>query len=467
MHAVLGVDLGTSGLKAVAVGEDGGVLAEVEAGYEVVRPAPGWAEIDPQRWVEATHDALRRLVAAVPGLEPVGLGIDGQMHGLVLVNGSDDPVRPAVLWPDRRAQPVLPRWRALAAEQRARLANPITPGMAGPILDWLCQHEPDAVAAAAVALQPKDFVRLRLGGTAVGDRSDASATLLWDVVSDQWATDVVATLDLPGRLLPAVHDSAHPDGSLRARGLPELPLVVGAGDTPAALLAMGGLGPGEVQLNLGSGAQVLLGIDRPAPVPHPVTHLYADAGQAWYAMAALQNAGLALGRMRRWLGLEWDVFYEAASHGRIGGGGVTIHPFLTGERGGVASPASRGSWLGLTDTTTREDLARAAVEGVLFAVRRGLDLLGAQPPTMRLTGGGGRNPVVAQLLADVTGAVIARVPDRSASALGAARLAGQACGIPVPPLPARGPQYSPAADPALAAAYELWLERLAPVVALE
>lgn len=460
MQTLLGVDLGTSGLKVVAVAEDGGIVAEAEAGYEVDHPRPGWAEIDPQRWVTAVEGALNQLAPRLVRTQTVALGIDGQMHGLVLSDSRAAPVRPAVLWPDRRAESVLHRWHALSDEQRARLANPITPGMAGPILDWLVQHEPETVSAAVAALQPKDYVRMRLGGSALGDRSDASATLLWDVPASTWARDVIAALELPERLLPAAGLSDTPDGALRLRGLPEVPMVIGAGDTPAALLAMGGLAPGEVQLNLGSGAQVLLGVDRPQPVAQPVTHLYADAGMAWYAMAALQNAGLALSRMRRWLGLDWDDFYEAARHGQTGGGGVTIHPFLTGERGGVAGPASRGAWLGLTDTTTREDLARAAVEGVLFAVRRGLELLGAHPATIRLTGGGGRNPLVAQLLADVTGAVIARVPDRSASALGAAMLAGQACGITLPPLRAQGPQYSPAADPALAAAYELWLKRL-------
>lgn len=461
MRTVLGVDLGTSGLKAVAVAEDGQVVAESEAAYEVARPEPGRAEIDPQRWVDAVSDALQRLLPATDGTPPDGVGIDGQMHGLALVDDDGHAVRPAVLWPDRRAEPVLTRWRALADEQRARLANPITPGMAGPILDWLQQHEPAAVAAATVALQPKDYVRLRLGGTAVGDRSDASATLLWDLPADQWAWDVVAALGLPDRLLPEIRPSADPDGQLRLSALPELPLVVGAGDTPAALLAAGGLAPGEVQLNLGSGAQVLLGIDQPRPAADPLTHVYADAADAWYAMAAIQNAGLALSRMRRWLGLEWEPFYAAAQEGRPGGGGVSIYPFLTGERGGVASPTSRGAWLGLSDTTTRQDIVRAAVEGVMFAVRRGLDLLGAQPRTIRLTGGGGRNPFVAQLLADVTGALIVRVPDRSASALGAAMLAGRAYGLPVPPLQPDGPRYEPVPQPALFEAYERWLARLA------
>lgn len=437
----LGIDLGTSGLKLVAVRDDGTVAAEAEAGYEVDRPQPGFAEIDPNRWVDALESVL-------PAQSWTAVGLAGQMHGVVLVDAKGSAVRPAVLWPDRRAD-VQP-WQALPADMRQRLANPLTPGMAGPILCWLQEHEPDRIDMAQAALQPKDYVRARLGGAIVAERSDASATLLWDVPGDQWASDVVDALGLPARLLPHVVSSSHVVGSARLPGEPAL--VAGAGDTPAALLGAGGLAPGHVQVNLGSGAQILMGVEAPQPAPDPVTHLYADADRAWYGMVALQNGGLALDRARQWLGLSWDELFAAGSSN-----GVTVLPFLSGERGAVAGPDARGAWLGMSDTTTRADLARAAVEGMVFAVAEGVAVLAGSVEQVRLTGGGARNPAVPQLLADALQARVNVVPERSASALGAAMLAATGVGVELPPPTDDPVVFDPGAP---LPAYEVWRERL-------
>ena len=443
----LGIDLGTSGLKLAAVREDGTVAAQAEAAYGVDRPAPGFAEIDPAAWVAALESALDRLGSH----NWSAVGLDGQMHGLVLVDADGEAVRPAVLWPDRRAD--LQRWRELPSDMRQRLANPLTPGMAGPILGWLQEHEPDRVDVAHAALQPKDYLRARLGGGLVAERSDASATLLWDVPADRWASDVVDALGLPARLLPQVVSSSHVVGTARLPGDPVL--VAGAGDTPAALLGSGGLAAGQVQVNLGSGAQILMGVDAPHPSPDPVTHLYADAGGAWYGMVALQNGGLALDRARQWLGFSWDELFAAAASN--GSEGVTVLPFLSGERGAVAGPDARGAWLGLSDTTTREDLARAAVEGMVFAAAEGVRVLSGSVRQVRMTGGGARNPLVPQLLADALQARVDVVPERSASALGAAMLAASGVGVELPP-PADAPVvHEPGAPPP---AFDLWRERL-------
>jgi len=450
----LGIDLGTSGLKVSAVHEDGVVVAETEAAYQVQHPLPGHAEIDPQAWYRALQQALGQL----SGVRLRSLGIAGQMHGLVLVDADGAPCRPAVLWPDRRAASQLPAWRGLSAAQRTRLANPLTPGMAGPILRWIQLHEPVTLQAAAAVLQPKDYLRTLLAGGPVGERSDASATLLWDIPADTWASDVIDTLGLPGHLLPQVVPSQEVVGTADLPGEPVV--VAGAGDTPAALLGSGGLAPGEVQVNLGSGAQILVGIDSPDPVADPVTHLYADAGKAWYGMVALQNGGLALNRVREWLRMTWDELFAASAAVTAGAGGVSIVPYLSGERGGVAAQSSRGAWLGLSDGTTRADIARAAVEGMVFAIRQGIDLLGGAPRAIRVTGGGARNPLVPQLLADVTGARVEVFPDRSASALGAAMLAAAGVGAVIPLIREEPTVFTPRPAPQVHAAYQLWHDRL-------
>jgi xylulokinase len=449
----LGVDLGTSGIKVTAVRADGSVVAQAEAAYEVDRPAPGYAQIDPELWYRAFRHAMGHL----PAMDFVALGVVGQMHGLVLLAEDGTACGPAMLWPDRRAEPELARWRDLAPDQRTRLANPLTPGMAGPMLSWVQRHEPERLARAQVAVQPKDFLRSRLTGSLVGDRSDASATLLWDVLADGWAHDVIEALGLPPHVLP---EACRSDAVVGTADLPGSPAVVaGAGDTPAALLGSGGLSAGEVQINIGTGVQILLGVDNPQPAANPVTHLYADAGSAWYAMVALQNGGLALDRFRQWLGMQWADFFAAAQT-QPDAGGVSVLPFLTGERGSVAGPDSRGAWLGLNDATTAATLARAAIEAMVFSIRRGLELLGAAPASVRITGGGARHRFVPQLIADTLQVPVHVLPDRSASALGAAVLAASGVGEHLGLVREDPVAFTPGPGARLQSAYEQWVNRL-------
>ena len=463
-NVFLGADLGTSGLKLVAVGAEGAVLAESEASYTVDSFHAGWAETDPSSWVEALRSAMRQVAPALAGRRVAALGIDGQMHGLVLCDAEGTPCRPALLWPDRRAEPMLGSWRSLAPDVLARLANPLVAGMTGPMLGWLVAHEPDVVQRAATALLPKDFLRMQLAGAPVTERSDASATLLWDVPADRWASDVLSALRLPQRLLPDVVASHAVIGTTslgeEVDGARDVPVVAGAADTPAALLAVGGLPPGAVQVNLGTGAQVLLGVRDPRPAPNPVTHLYADADGGWYAMAAIQNAGLALDRVRVMLGMSWEQVFTSAGSASAGAGGVSFLPFLTGERGGVAGPHSRGAWVGIDNRTTQADLVRAAVEAMVFSVRRGVQLLRVKPERVRLTGGGGRSPLVRQMLADLLRAEIAVVPRRSASAVGAALLAARGAGFPMVIGEEAAALVRPAAAAPLEQAFERWLARL-------
>ncbi|MGY1726728.1 FGGY family carbohydrate kinase [Geodermatophilus sp. SYSU D01062] len=435
MSAVLlGADLGTSGLKLVALGEDGGTVAETEAGYPVDSPREGWAECAVGTWRAAFDDALARLLPALGGRPVAGLGLSGQMHGTVLVDDAGAALAPAVLWPDRRAAAEVGRWRALPAPDRAALANPLVPGMTGPVLAWLAAHRPGLVDRAAAVLLPKDALRATLlPGTdpRVTDRSDASATLLWDVVADGWSAAARAAAGVPPGLLPAVRPSAEVAGTAVLGGA-EVPVVVGGGDTPLALLAAGATA--GLQVNLGTGAQVLRPGWTPAPADDPPVHGYADAEDGWYAMAALQNGGSAWTWVAGVLGVPPAALFDLAATSPPGAGGAVFRPFLTGERGGVAGPADRAGWSGLGAGTTRADLARAAVEGVLSAVAAAAGLLGEVPEgPVVLTGGGGRAPLVREILAALLGRPVTWLPLRSASAVGAAVLAGRGAGLPVEP----------------------------------
>ena len=441
---LLGADLGTSGLKLVALGDDGRVAAEAEAAYAVDSPQEGFAECAVGTWRAAFDDALARLLPALGGRPVAGLGLSGQMHGTVLVDDAGAPLAPAVLWPDRRAVAEVDRWRALPAADRAALANPLVPGMTGPVLAWLTAHRPDLVDRAAAVLLPKDALRAGLlPGTdpRVTDRSDASGTLLWDVVADGWSGAARAAAGVPADLLPAVRPSSAVAGTAVLGGA-EVPVVVGGADTPLALLAAGtAVG---LQVNLGTGAQVLRPGWTPVPADDPPVHGYADAADGWYAMAALQNGGSAWSWAAGVLGVAPADLFDLAAAAPPGAGGTVFRPFLTGERGGVAGPGDRASWTGLSAATSRADLARAAVEGVLTAVAGAAALLGEVPAgPVVLTGGGGRSPLVRQVLADLLGRPVTHLPLRSASAVGAAVLAGRGVDLPVEPERAPGPPVAP------------------------
>lgn len=426
---LLGLDLGTSSAKALLLDAGGSVLGEGAAGYAVASPRPGWAETDPEDWWRAAGLAVRR-AAGGRADRVAALGLSGQMHGVVLADAAGEPARPAVLWPDLRAEREAEAWRTLPSALAHGLGSPALPGMAGPVLRWLATHEPDAVAAARWALQPKDWLRLRLTGLAATEPSDASGTLLYDLAADRWAGAVVEAMGVPGRLLPPVVASADAAGRLTAvaaahLGLPEVPVAAGAADTAAAALGSGLLDPGPAQLTVGSGAQLVVPLDRPAVDPRRATRTYrAAAPGRWYALAAVQNAGLALEWALRVLGAGWDDAYTALATVPPGAGGVTFLPHLT-------DPGLAGAWRGLRLHHGRDHLLRAALEGVAFAVREAAEALAAaghRASPLRLAGGGSTRAAWRQLLADVLGTPLAALPTAAASARGAALLAGVVAG---------------------------------------
>jgi xylulokinase len=367
------------------------------------------------------------------------------MHGVVLSDAAGTPTRPAVLWADTRSAGLLDRYRELDAGLRDRLANPLAAGMAGPSLLWLRGEEPEAYHAAWWALQPKDWLRLRLTGEAFSEPSDASATLLYDFQADGWSEQIVEALGLRADLFPPLVASGSSTGTLSREaagffGLPAgLPVAAGAGDTAAALLGSGLLEPGPVQLTVGTGAQILSPRESPDTDPHLRTHLYRAAHDhpsgRYYSMAAVQNAGLALEWALKVLGTSWEEAYREAFSVPAGAGGLTFLPYLSGERTPHLDPHARGAWAGLGLAHRRAHLLRAAFEGVAFALREGLEALegsGVRAPELRLAGGGVLRAPWRQLLADVLGRPLGLLPASvapAASARGAALLAGLAQGI--------------------------------------
>ena len=434
---VLGIDLGTSSVKVVVGRLDGSVAGQATGDYPVASPRPGWSETSPADWLAATAAAVRSAVAQA-GADPAAIGLSGQMHGVVPTTADGRPIRAAMLWSDARALGELQPYRRLPADVRARLANPLSPGMAGPLLAWLAANEPIAYAATRWALQPKDWLRAQLTGEFATEPSDASATLLYDVAGDVWDAGVLDGLGLdPAKLAPILPRSAECAGTLTTEaatllGLrPGIPVAAGAADTAAAALGSGLIEPGTMQLTIGTGIQIIrpvAALPEPAPAD-PVTHLYrAATDTGWYRMGAVLNGGLTLSWVCRTLGASWQQLYAAAAIAPRADDPYFL-PHLNGERTPYLDPGLRAAWTDLGPRHDRPHLLRAALEGVAFAVRDALEHVvepGAPIAQLRLAGGGTVDPGWRQMLADILGHALAPVEVPAASALGAVLLGARA-----------------------------------------
>ncbi len=434
----LGIDVGTSGVKVVLLDEAGRIVRAAQSAYSVDSPRPGCAQTKPDSWIAASRQALHEACAGVDLSRLAGVGIDGQMHAMLLLDDDGKPVRPAMLWPDSRAAAQTARWRALPSAVLGRLANPVVPGMTGPMLRWLKDSEPEAYARGTRLAAAKDYVRNELVPGLWTDVTDASATLLWDVVAGDWAHDVVTGVGLEPALLPEVREPEELAGVIAADaaaawGLPAgLPVSIGCSDVAATLLGAFA-SPERSTLVVGTGAQVLRPGVQPVADPAPRSHTYRGVGMT-YAMAAIQNAGLALHWVCRVLEATWDDLYAAVPRtpgpdGSVDVTGPAFLPYLSGERAPVPVRASHGEWTGLGLETDRTALLRAAAEGVVFAIRESLALLPAAPdPQIDLTGGGARAPQLRQLVADALGRPVRPVDVPEVTAAGAALLGWRAAG---------------------------------------
>ena len=432
----LGLDLGTSSAKAVVIDAGGQVLSQASAGYVVTSAVAGYAESEPAHWWSAVTACAREAVHAA-GARPAAIGLSGQMHGLVLASAEGEALRPALLWADSRATGCLRAYRHLGSGALARLANPLAPGMTGPLLVWIAEHEPRTYAEARWALPPKDWLRARLTGEVHAEPSDASATLLYDVLGDRWDLEVVSALGLDaGLLAPLLPSAGAPAGQLLAEAATELglpagtPVAAGAGDTAAAALGSG-IGPGDVQLTVGTGAQVIRPLVAPVSRADAGVNLYRSATpDGWYQMGATISAGLSLNWVREVMNATWEELYASTEHTGQAHDPIFV-PHLSGERTPYSDPALRGSWTALSLADDRRSLLRSALEGTAFAIRDALDaLLGDQRPArLRLAGGGTLAPGWRQLLADVLGVPLYAVDVPAASGRGAALLGAHAAGL--------------------------------------
>ncbi|MBA3245580.1 MAG: xylulokinase [Actinobacteria bacterium] len=415
MSALAGLDVGTSGVKALALSPAGDVVARAEHAYPLSTPHPDWAEQDPEDWWRAAQAALAEL-------DDFGsLGVSGQMHGLVVLDENGSVLRPAILWNDQRTT-------AECAEIEERIGlerlleltgNRALTGFTAPKLLWLRTHEPDVYARIRHVLLPKDYVRFRLTGEHAIDVADASGTLLFDVAERRWSDEVIGALEIPRDWLPPVYESTE---------------IGGAGDQAAGALGVGIDRPGPLSIVLGTSGVVFAALDTYRPEPQARLHTFCHAiPGTWHAMGVMLSAAGALQWLRRALGeASYEELLREAEAWPPGTEGLLFQPYLQGERTPHADADARGAFTGLTLRHDRGALVRAVLEGVAYGLRDSLELLrdvGVDAQVARISGGGARSELWLKIVASVLGLPLERTIAEEGAAFGAALLGGVKEGV--------------------------------------
>ncbi|AHG92041.1 xylulokinase [Gemmatirosa kalamazoonensis] len=437
----LGLDVGTSGVKAILVAPGGDVVASATTPLRMSTPRPGWAEQDPEAWWQASVAALRDVLAQRPDDSVAAVGISGQMHSSVFLDRAGQVIRPALLWCDGRTTAECDEiTRRAGGEDRLRdwVMNAALEGFTLPKVLWLRRHEPDAYARVATVLLAKDFIRYRLTGVLATEPSDASGTLMFDPARLRWSDELLAAVDVPRALLPDVGGSSDVLGRVTgeaaaACGLAEGTSVVGGGaDNACGAAGVGVVAPGEAVASWGTSGTVLAPTARPVVDPGLRAHTFCHVvPNVWYVMGVVLSAGGAFSWYREQFarelaspGASARLDAEAASVPR-GAEGVTFLPYLQGERTPHRDASARGALLGLSLAHTRAHTTRAVLEGVSFALRDSVSILqslGLAPASLLLTGGGAKSPFVRTLQAEVYGLPVQTVNREEGPAYGAALL---------------------------------------------
>lgn len=437
---LIGVDIGTSGTKAILMRRDGAIVRAHREGYGISTPRPGWAEQDPDAWLEKAVVCIRA-VAGGDGATVKGVAFSGQMHGIVLANAEGTPLRDAVIWADSRShREILQIEEAVGADAlRGATLNRVAAGFGLASLMWIRNHEPAVLDGAAYVLCPKDYVRSRLCGEFGQEASDASSTCCLDVKSAAWAWNVIRRLGLPERIFPAVHASADVAGGLTASasarcGLPAgTPLYYGGADNCMAGIGSGIVDDGCVGVNIGTGGQV--GTIAAEPYFDPEyrlsTFCHVIPGR-WSIYGASLAAGLSLKWYRDafFPGLEFAALSELAARAKPGSGGLFFLPYLTGERTPWLDPKARGMFWGLSLEHGPAEMTRAVMEGVAYALDQSFSLIrdaGVRPTRLLSLGGGAKSALWPQILADMFGMELRTVAGGDACT-GAAIVAGVGAG---------------------------------------
>ena len=446
-QSFLGLDIGTSAIKALLVDERQHVLAEAHADLNVMRPHPLWSEQDPQSWIDGVNSAVAALRLAAPqGFAALaGIGLSGQMHGAVFLDAAERVLRPAILWNDGRAFAECAALEASRADYRQRAGNIAMPGFTAPKALWAATHEPEVFRATRRVLLPKDFVRLRLSGEAVSEMSDASGTLWLDIAKRRWDDALLAACGLTTAQMPSLVEGSALSAYLlpalaKAWGLGErrIPIAGGGGDNAASAVGVGAVAPGDGFLSLGTSGVVFAVTDRYVSCPERTLHAFCHALPGrWHGMSVMLSAAASLSWIAGLLGQGENIgalvdAAQAFSATPDAAGAPIFLPYLSGERTPHNDAQATGLFAGLRASHGAAALTFSVLEGVAFSFADGVDVLkesGAHLNSTMLVGGGARSSFWGQMIADVAGLTIDLPAGAEAgAALGAARLAMLAAG---------------------------------------
>lgn len=428
----LGIDIGTSGVKAAVIDAAGAVVGQGVAALDVQRPHPGWSEQDPDEWWRATGAAVRAIDPALRR-QVGGVGLAGQMHGATLLGPDDRPLRPAILWNDGRSAAECAVLEA-AAPVATITGNLAMPGFTAPKLLWVRDHERDLFAQVATVLLPKDYVRLRMTGDKASDVSDSAGTLWLDVAARRWSRELLAACELDERHMPRLHEGTEATGRLRAEvaadwGMVAVPVAAGGGDNAAGAAGVGVVRDGEALLSLGTSGVLFVATDTFRPNPARAMHAFCHClPDLWHQMSVHLSAASCIDWVARLTGAAGpaDLFARAEAAG-AGAGPELFLPYLSGERTPHNDTGVRGAFLNLDNDSDAGRLAQAVLEGVAFALADGLDALteaGTRVVRLSVIGGGARSPYWGRIIAAALDTPLAYIESGEVGpALGAARLA--------------------------------------------
>lgn len=436
----LGIDIGTSGTRALLVDEKGKVVAGVTAPHEEMRmERPLWAEQRPENWWDAARIAIRGVLAEAraAGSDVKAIGLSGQMHGLVLLDSDNNVVRPSLIWCDQRSQAQVDSINQTIGKENVTsyTANPMLTGFTLPKLLWVRDNEPRNFERARKLLLPKDYIRFCLTGEHATEVSDASGTGLLDVVTRRWSKEMIERLKLDASLLPVVRESVEISGNVtaaaaEATGLAEgTPVVGGGGDQASSGVGNGIVTSGIASCTIGTSGVVFAHLERPRYDQAGRVHTFCHAVKGkWHVMGVTQGAGLSLQWFRSQFApnTDYDALTAEAATAPPLSRGLFWMPYMMGERTPHLDPYARGGWFGVTAQHTRAELLRSILEGVAYSLRDCLKIVeevGTDVQKVRLSGGGARSAFWRQMFADIFATSVATLDNQEGSAFGAALIA--------------------------------------------
>ncbi|KQN03216.1 xylulose kinase [Sphingomonas sp. Leaf230] len=429
----LGIDIGTSGVKAVVLDQHGSVVGQGTAALTVQRPHPLWSEQDPDAWWKAT-------IAAVQAIDPSvrrsvrGVGLAGQMHGATLLDADDKPLRPAILWNDGRCFAECEALERAVPDLRTISGNIAMPGFTAPKLLWVREHEPEVFAKIATVLLPKDYVRLLMTGDKASDLSDSAGTLWLDVGGRCWSDEILAACGLTQAQMPKLYEGSEITGTLTAEvaelwGMPQVPVAAGGSDNAAGAVGVGVVKDGDALLSLGTSGVIFVATNDFRPNPARAVHAFCHALPGmWHQMSVHLSAASCIDWVARITGAAGaaDLFARAEAAGPASGPEIFL-PYLSGERTPHNDPEVRGAFLRLDNDTDADRLSQAVLEGVAFALADGLDVLreaGTTVERLAVIGGGARSRYWGEVIAAAMEVELVYLQGGEVGpALGAARLA--------------------------------------------